>query len=167
MFEVKLGSVPEWFGAASLLLAFWIFATDRRNRARRQVDQVGVWYENLHVTQGTAPKVTLDIVARNASLLPVRLTGVTYALTGESKDDTGRSRRLRPIHASVNPHPSTLPPGGGESRTPVEHPLEAESAGGRIWTTCQIDRVTVVDNAGRQWLVTARGRAKRSRAKRN
>jgi hypothetical protein len=103
----------------------------------------------------------MEIVARNASALPVRLRAVDYTLTGSLTDDKGRSRKLHRIRDRVEPHPSMLSPGGG-SRMPVEHPLEAESAGKQSWATCQIDRVTVVDNAGRQWVVAGRGRAKRS-----
>jgi hypothetical protein len=160
MFKLNLGSLPEWFSAGSLLLALWIFAQDRRNQARRQVDQVGVWYEILSVTQGAEPTVTVDIVARNASQLPVQVYWVRYQLSGWWKAASPKETAGRPRRIDRWEWPGDIPPGGGEWRKTVQHTFGPGPADKPLSVLCRIAGVWVIDNAGRGWLVTGEGRAK-------
>lgn len=162
MFELNLGTVPEWFAGASLLLAFWIFANDRRNRTHAQVDQVGVWYENPSLTpRAELPAATytaaMEIVARNSSLLPVTIRIVQYSLSiwyglGEERV----SRHLIPL--------AVLAPEGGEWRETVQHEIDLPIPGEGARVTCRIDEVRITDNAGRKWVVTRSGGTRRAGA---
>jgi hypothetical protein len=166
MFHWQFGSVPEWFGGASLLLAFWIFAKDRQNQARAQVNRVAVWYDNPSLTQGTEPTFTVEIIARNASVLPVMISQVEYSISiwwpGPPKG--GAVNMMRGQRITGYCHPGTLPPGGADWHETVKKEVNLEHDQSAV--TFDIDLVSIRDNSGRTWDVTGRGLPRRPRVKR-
>jgi hypothetical protein len=165
MFHWDLGSVPEWFGGVSLLLAFAVFANDRRNQARAQVDLVAVWYEEPGWTTDTEPAITVTIVARNASLLPVKINSISYKLWTTWNDPRKPADTFQRGPVIWMLAPGQLPP-GADWRHLVEHDLIGPAPRvGPLRVTCMIQDVSVTDNAGRTWAVTGKGRARRLRGR--
>lgn len=162
-FHLDLGSVPEWFGALSLLLAFAVFGHDRRNQSRAQVHQVGVWHEGVKCTINDPATVTLEFAGRNASVLPVWIKGFEYVLKLTWVSDRGgvttevvtTARRWKQVNASWLIKPAdTL-------SMPYDHEFPVPAGADRISiVTCWLLETTIRDNAGRTWAVTSEGRTR-------
>ncbi|MDX6254228.1 MAG: hypothetical protein QOJ11_562 [Frankiales bacterium] len=60
------GTVPAWFGAGSLLLAWYVIIRDRREKRRAQAVKVSAWLE-----QEIAEDNIVHLVVRNASDEPI------------------------------------------------------------------------------------------------
>jgi hypothetical protein len=157
----NLGSVPDWFGGISLLLAFAIFAGDRRTRDRAQVDQVGLWFDNPGWTLGAAPEITANLTIRNTSQLPVTINEVAYEITPTwmgIPDGRGgiRSAEAPPMVGSRG-FSAPLPPG---ENWPIEikvSPHNGFGASGLGQVRCTVAEAQLIDNAGRTWLVRGNG----------
>ncbi|MFF8645868.1 hypothetical protein [Streptomyces sp. NPDC015345] len=84
--QFDMGTVPAWFGGASLVLALLIFGRDRTANDRKYVDLVAVWweieYERRMPNDSTRIEdVTVTLFLKNAGNLPVEVTAVEYTLT--------------------------------------------------------------------------------------
>jgi len=83
MFRVDLGTVPSWFAAGSLLLAFQLFLRDRRNADRAQVDLIGAWGTTAYQPRlpndpSRVVEATVQPYVRNASELPIEVKRLAY-----------------------------------------------------------------------------------------
>jgi hypothetical protein len=171
--HLNLGAVPEWFGGLSLLLAFAVFGTDRRNQARAQVDQVGIWVEAWEVPPEDLPEeavtVVTEVKAVNASTLPVRIRRIEYELELTWVTITGdfvplTSEVAIEMHRAKFISPGSLVKPGEDYSNPLPHDFEKPAGADRIGTiNAGISLAVIADNAGRTWAVTGKGRAKRWR----
>ncbi|WP_190329694.1 hypothetical protein [Streptomyces venezuelae] len=85
-FQLDMGTVPAWFGGASLVLALIIFGKDHNANDRKYVDLVAVWWNIEYAIRSPSDptrteEVDLTIWLKNASNLPVEITSVRYKLT--------------------------------------------------------------------------------------
>lgn len=83
--EWNWGNVPAWLGTVSLILAFRIFLRDRGNAERKQIDQLGVWFDTEYTIKAPWSEHSLEpvrIVAhvRNASDAPIEVAQLAYAV---------------------------------------------------------------------------------------
>lgn len=164
-FHLALGTLPDWFGGVSLLLAFVIFFRDRRERARTQADLVGIWFDRPEWTPGAAPTITVELHIRNASQLPVRINEIAFTVTPTwagvpHGPNQLRSQRATPI-ISRRSLPTPLPPGRDEVIALSYEPVNSAGGVGLGQVDCGVTEAQIVDNAGRTWLVRAGRRAAR------
>jgi hypothetical protein len=162
MFHWDLGSIPEWFGGVSFVLAFVIFGNDRRNRDRAQVDQVGAWLTNPSWTTGAAPEVTSELVIANKSSLPVVINEIVCVVEPDwmgVPDGPGRITHVKgtPVVSHRAP-PSSIPPGEEWRHEFKWRPMNPGGAAGLGRAKASVGEMQVIDNAGRTWLVSSRGR---------
>jgi hypothetical protein len=84
--SLDYGSVPAWFGAGSLMLAFVVFFRDRSSAARNQVDQVGFWMEpqwerRFPLQDGRVEEGTIERFIRNSSTQPIDVAQIAFDVT--------------------------------------------------------------------------------------
>lgn len=186
--KLDWGSVPAWLGAGSLILAFVVFARDRGNAERTQVDLVGAWTTVVWAMSEPhqTPRVEEGMVTahlRNASQLPVRVRQLAYRIetswwvpdpTAQGPSDPnswtatpGTESQMFFIDNVRLPPQETLRP---ECQVNVAH-MAPDVASHLVFTDgilAHIEWILIVDNAGRRWVVRPErgGRAKRQRWRR-
>jgi len=177
--------------ALSLTLAFTIFVRDRRNDDRQQADLVGIWATPRfdHVAPWKRPRiddVTIDLIVRNASELPVEVVQVACNISTRwavpdyaswRKDDEGQPTfpGVWSIKEGISDdrfyiEPGRVPPQNSWTHSGefnIEHIAPQNDCQLDLirGVTCNVSWALVVDNAGRRWeLRPGRGgRAKRIR----
>jgi hypothetical protein len=166
------GSVPAWFGALSLILAYTVFRRDRVNAERAQIDLVGAWltvaYERSWPGESPVVEGTVTAHIRNASQLPVRVVKIGYKV--ESNWLVPDLEQPQSSHGGIvawTPTPGVVPhryfqenllvaPQMTEDvpfTINVEHmaPERAEHLAPLSGITAKVEWLLVVDNAGRRW----------------
>ncbi|MEV6641108.1 hypothetical protein [Amycolatopsis sp. NPDC051371] len=163
--ELGLGTVPAWASAGSLVLAFVIFGRDRRERRRKQIDELGAW-------SITDPSIDVDIdslaskpnlLIKNASNLPIRVLSVEYLIyRGLGVVNAGPPESARLI-GKVVLHDHVIPP--SETVTLVDgvncamrvkdrgHFMDFHGTLAKNAHVTRVTRVYAIDNAGRRWVV--------------
>jgi hypothetical protein len=181
--DLDWGSVPAWFGAISLVLAFVIFARDRAKSERSQVDLIGVWGEPTwdmpEMTRNPAKRVqggTIQLFARNASQLPVEIAYIAFELHTAWMVPVERPDDLQVWEGKPGTEPGKafigpvrIAPDKTWEGQPQEFDLAhtAPHPEAQLWMlvggiTCRIRFVLVLDNAGRRW-ETRPGAGRRAR----
>ena len=179
--------VDDLFGTHTLLLAFYLFARDRRRDDREQIDKVGVWA--LWETADSEPMpfiphlieipegVFFSLIARNANDVPVTVHLINFVVRPRwavptSAYDAYVSRDVQEVREVVdgmeNVQLSSLkaliPP--GETLTIGRWHLNLAMGAPNLATVhdaiYSIERFLAVDNAGRRWIVRP-GQGKRAR----
>jgi hypothetical protein len=172
MFHLELGTLPEWFGGISLMLAFAVFARDRGNQTRAQVNRVGIWPADSRLPNYEdnefVPHIEVVISARNASELPVEVIGVKYVLVVNPPTQERLSRLGGPDGTELfsyaefvqrQPETGDVPP--GETKQFIWwHPVYPSTEGAIEATYTSIVYAHIKDNAGRQWITGLPGTAK-------
>lgn len=84
--DLDMGTVPAWFGGASLILALIIFMRDHSSMERKDVDSVAVWW-NIDYTRreptdpAKAADANIKIHLRNVGNLPVEIRAMDYRIS--------------------------------------------------------------------------------------
>lgn len=184
--QLDMGTVPAWFGGASLVLALIIFGRDRTAGDRKYVDLVAVWWKveyepRTPIDTPRTEEVNLTIFLKNASNLPVEVTAVEYTITPSwlvrdlpQWPKRGDGSLLEPsdpgftgVWTAVTMKNSgsnfiqdvRIPPDEiitcGPYLMNLGHlvPDHADQLNPINGVKCKIERMGVIDNAGRKWEV--------------
>lgn len=163
MHELNWGSVPAWFGAASLFLAFRVFLRDRGASDRAQINQVAVWCI-VKEHPSLADRLHLKWYYHNASNLPVQIIAayysvkVSWVVPSKPNDRGGMGVTSEPLPTNARAATSAgiLPPGETveefgsiyiDDVRPTPHSFPYPPNPGE----CAIDRILIIDNTGRRW----------------
>lgn len=164
-FSWDWGSVPEWFGGLSLVLAYAIFFRDRRERDRSQINLIGVWGQASWDDQGA---ITHGIVIRNSSVLPVQVRKVKYHVhvTWLYRTAPGVEEGVKGTPLEVTPEfvPRAVLPNSDWPKEASWNPLKPKEAIRIAGVTCEIKWLQLTDNAGRAWLLRPGGEPVREHA---
>ena len=161
MHSLDWGSVPEWLGGLSLILAFAVFRRDRTKAERTQVEHLGVWAEPAYSREPPLPEsADLNISIRNASDLPMSVDVVQCEVVTEwCIPYTDRSATIVPGGGAQGGTPWPQRPLVKPGETIVDQapifvlnhaPAGAESLAS---VNVMIQRIDVTDNAGRRWRI--------------
>jgi hypothetical protein len=171
--QAQWGTVPAWFGGASLLLAVFLFMRDRRRDDRALIDKVAIWptvtYDQTFTAlQGAGKRndgTQIKLAAKNASDLPVEVHAVVVEVTSRWMVPT------RPAGDAWSTEPGTKPPqllviervllapsddkiisdyGMSLAHQAPEGAVQLDPFRG---VTARVRWFLVVDNAGRRWEV--------------
>jgi hypothetical protein len=171
--KVQYGTVPAWFGGASLLLAFHLFLRDRRRDDREQIDKTAVWmsaewdqtlaHRDFNRSVEPTEEVKLRICEKNSNDAPIHLVHVAFLIETSwcvcVQDDV-----LEVVKGTQADRlfldGSLLAPGEQRDRTPTAHYVGHQAPPGATGLTlaphgvrCTVDWFLAVDNAGRRWEV--------------
>lgn len=177
--KLQYGTVPEWFGGLSLVLAIFLFLRDRRRDDREQIDKVGVWptatYElqTLDDEAHRIEEIEFTLHARNANDVPIYVALVSIDIQTSWCVVKGRTLRSFTTKSGKVPSrafngPFTLPPNGSlpEHNTPFHVGRQAPEGASRLDThngaTATVRWFLATDNAGRRWEVRP-GRGRRAK----
>lgn len=161
--DIDWGSAPAWLGAFSLLLAFRVFLRDRGVSERAQIDQVAVWCI-VREDPNRTYALELKWYYRNASNLPVRIAAayysvkVTWTVPSGPNANSGNLVDSEPLPAGGRAYMSTglLPPEETVEESSwiyidEARPTQNSSPFPPRPAECVIDRILIIDNAGRRW----------------
>jgi hypothetical protein len=127
--QAQLGTVPAWFGGASLLLAVLLFMRDRRRDDRALIDKVAIWptvaYDQTLTALVDAAKrndgTQVKLTAKNASDLPVDVHAAVVEVTSQWRVPTSPAGDAWAAKPGTKPPSLGSPPRSGEASPP--HPL--------------------------------------------
>ena len=169
MFHWELGTVPEWFAGAALLLALTIFVRDRRTTDRVQVDLVGTWIDQNGWSAATGLDGwpgTLEVRIRNGSKLPVIVEQLAFTVHVEwykrvqiGSGNQYSAEEAAPLMKWLVADVGQIAPEYTWSRSFDINPNNLASfidESGEAWfpgAWCLVDQVMLLDNAGRRWAI--------------
>jgi hypothetical protein len=180
--QAQWGTVPAWFGGASLLLAFFLFMRDRRRDDRALIDKIAIWptvtYDQTSTALVSAAKrndgTRIKLTAKNASDLPVEVHAAVFEVTSQwmvpaSPAGGGWSTRpgTEPAQLSLLA-PVLLAPGDDKIISDYGMNLAHQAPGRAVQldplcgVTARVRWFLAIDNAGRRWEVRP-GQGRRAR----
>jgi len=177
--QAQWGTVPAWFGGASLLLAFFLFLRDRRRDDRVLIDKVAIWstatYDQTLTSLTDAAKrndgTQIKLTAKNASDLPVEVHAAVFEVTSEWRvlaspagdgwsSEPGTKRKqlslLEPVLLAPGDHKIV----SGYAMNLADQAPERAVQLARV--TARVRWFLAIDNAGRRWEVRP-GQGRRAR----
>lgn len=179
--NLQYGTVPAWFGGASLLLAFVLFLRDRRRDDREQIDKVAVWMvpswdptpalRNPKRVVEPTEEIHYRIFAKNSNDVPIEIAHAAFTIETAWRVPTGDlvSTMVAGTEMSRLFQDGYLLPPGEQREQPdqlfyVGHQAPAGATGLTVngGVKCRVQWFLATDNAGRRWEVR-RGQGKRAR----
>ncbi len=177
--KAQYGTVPAYFGGASLLLAFILFYRDRRRDDREQIDKVAVWvipdwdraFHGSDRKVEPTEEVRYRVSAKNSNDIPIEIAQTAFTietswwvLSGPlSLQSVAGTEPCRLFQDSY-----LLPPGEQREQPEQPHyvghraPVGATQLDPLAGARCQVQWILAIDNAGRRWEVRP-GQGKRAR----
>jgi hypothetical protein len=179
--KLQYGTVPAWFGGASLLLAFMLFLRDRRRDDRAQIDKVAVWMvptwdptlalrDPQRVVEPTE-EIHYRIFAKNSNDVPIEIAHAAFTIETKWLVPTGdlASRVIDGTEKSRLFQDGYLLAPGEQREQPAQlfyvgHQAPAGAKGLTVGggVKCWVQWFLATDNAGRRWEVRP-GQGKRAR----
>jgi hypothetical protein len=157
-FHTDWGSVPDWFGGVSLILAYVIFLRDRREKDRAQINLIAVWTEASWDEQNS---ITHRIVVRNSSVLPIQVEEVKYDVlaTWWSRTASGEEEKKQDRPHEVVPSfvPEAALPKADWFKEDTWNPSKPDQAIRLAGVTCELKSIRLTDNALRVWRLRSGG----------
>ena len=171
--QAQWGTVPAWFGGASLLLAVFLFMRDRRRDDRALIDKVAIWptvtYDQTFTALKDAAKrndgTRIKLTAKNASDLPVGIYAAVVEVTsgwmvpaGPAGDAWFTKPGTEPAQLSIL-EPVLLAPGDEKiicdygMNLAHQAPQRAVRLAMLRGVTARVRWFLAIDNAGRRWEV--------------